>query len=61
MAPCHDRQAGRTGTPPGSGVATGVYAVSFGVLAVASRPQRRPDVRDVAAVFTGASQFAFVG
>ena len=55
------RPDGLLGNAVGIGVAVGVYGISFGVLAVAAgvRPAQACVMSLV--VFTGASQFAFVG
>jgi 4-azaleucine resistance transporter AzlC len=45
----------------GVGVAVGVYGMSFGVLAVAARASVAQAMALSLLVFTGASQFAFVG
>ena len=48
-------------TAAGIGVAVGVYAISFGVLAVAAGLSAGQAIVMSMLVFTGASQFAFVG
>jgi 4-azaleucine resistance transporter AzlC len=49
------------GSAAGIGVAVGVYGISFGVLAVASGMSAAQACVMSMLVFTGASQFAFVG
>lgn len=57
-----DRTQGRTlGRAAGIGIAVGVYGVSFGVLAVAGGMSAAQACVMSMLVFTGASQFAFVG
>ena len=51
----------RPRTAVGIGVAVGVYGVSFGVLAVAAGMSAAQACVMSMLVFTGASQFAFVG
>jgi 4-azaleucine resistance transporter AzlC len=58
IARTHSRTLGRAA---GIGVAVGVYGVSFGVLAVASGMSAAQACVMSMLVFTGASQFAFVG
>src|SRR3954451_11864242 len=59
------RSATRPGQPlstaVGIGVAVGVYGISFGVLAVAAGMSPAQACVMSMLVFTGASQFAFVG
>src|SRR5689334_19945246 len=50
-----------TSTAVGNGVAVGVYGISFGVLAVAAGLSASQAIVMSMLVFTGASQFAFVG
>src|SRR5262250_2622380 len=62
MATMVARLPGRTlGTAGGIGLAVGVYGVSFGVLAVAAGMSPAQACVMSMLVFTGASQFAFVG
>jgi 4-azaleucine resistance transporter AzlC len=49
------------GSPAGIGIAVGVYGISFGVLAVAGGLSPLQACVMSLLVFTGASQFAFVG
>ena len=55
------RRAGRSRDAAGIGIAVGVYGVSFGVLAVAAGLSPAQACVMSMLVFTGASQFAFVG
>jgi 4-azaleucine resistance transporter AzlC len=54
-------RSGLLGTAAGIGIAVGVYGVSFGVLAVAAGLSPVQAAVMSMLVFTGASQFAFVG
>jgi 4-azaleucine resistance transporter AzlC len=55
------RKDGTVGRAAGIGVAVGLYAVSFGVLAVAAGMTPAQACVMSMLVFTGASQFAFIG
>src|SRR6266550_7698796 len=56
-----ERPTQTVSTAVGIGVAVGVYGISFGVLAVASGLSLAQACVMSMLVFTGASQFAFVG
>src|SRR6478735_1786044 len=55
------RPPGPLGAAAGIGIAVGVYGISFGVLAVAAGLSPAQACVMSMLVFTGASQFAFVG